>query len=729
MRLRLAQKLFLPTVCIAFPASFLGILPAVAQTPPGPIASANFDPSDVYFQGYLLSRSAEKLEASGDFVGAAEKLKKAAQLFDAVKRFYPTWKSEMVTGRSAQTAEAQAKIASKANEQRRKNKNLVAELEGGEKRSGTLQDPALGDLLSPPSILEVNPLEARRLSEAEAEVKRLQNLLNKPPTPDPEQSRNESRISDLKRQNDYTQSQLRAAETNLQTLRAQLAKNPMEGEVNSLNKRISGLEQEKEAMAMALAQSRSSHTEALSRVATLEADVKVMQQKHANLDRDLKAEREVANSVVAGQRTQLKALTDELSQKNLELGKANARITGLIKELDESKDAFAALRTERDSLLTERDQMSALLKLNEDGRIQDLIQQNMGLAKNLREANDKVERLNLDSNSAKDDTTDALRDLAMAKNQINKIHQEKRDQDKRLEDLESRLKGEDNALATGQAAADPEEANVLREIIRKQLSIQERRRQAKDLLVDAAKAMGTQDERLAQAISLFDSQEIELTPEEQHLIASKQVDGEFISPYARSRDAVGKSTEELKHDIAVMERTAEKSYAAGRLGPTRELFEMIIEQHPGHIPTLCKLGIVDLKLNDPSAAVDKFRRAVELDATNPYAHRMLGFSFMSLGDMPAAELNVKQAVELAPGNANSQLLLGSIFERRGNPQQAECCYKAAIAADPMPSDPYFNLARLFSRGRRLDQARDYYSQALDRGAKPDPSLEQLLVQK
>ena len=64
MRLRLAQKLFLPTVCIAFPASFLGTLPAVAQAPPGPIASANFDPSDVYFQGYLLSRSAENRGAA-----------------------------------------------------------------------------------------------------------------------------------------------------------------------------------------------------------------------------------------------------------------------------------------------------------------------------------------------------------------------------------------------------------------------------------------------------------------------------------------------------------------------------------------------------------------------------------------------------------------------------------------------------------------------------------------
>ena len=373
--------------------------------------------------------------------------------------------------------------------------------------------------------------------------------------------------------------------------------------------------------------------------------------------------------------------------------------------------------------------MSALLKLNEDGRIQDLIQQNMGLAKGLREANEKVDRLNLDNNSAKDDITDALRDLAIAKSQINKLHQEKRDQDGRLEELENRLKNEERALASGQAAADPEEANILREIIRKQLRVQERRRQAKEQLVEAAKKMGTGDEELAKAVELFDGDEIQLTPDEQRLIADKQVDGEFVSPFARSREAVGKSTDELKRDISVLERTAEKSYAAGRLLPTRELFEMIIEQHPGHIPTLCKLGVVDLKLNDPNAAVDKFRRAVELDAENPYAHRMLGFSFMKLGDLPAAEQNVKQAVNLAPDNATSQLLLARITEALGNFREAESYYKAAITADPVSNYPYYYLACLSARSKRFDQARDYYNQALERGAVPDSALEQLIAKQ
>ena len=729
MRFGLAKNLFFPAAYMVLPTWLWMADAAYSQAAPSPLAPANFDPADVYFQGYMAKRDAQKLEEAGDFMGASEKLKVATKLIEGVRNYYPAWKPDMVKSGIAQNYENLTRLFPKTEEQRKKNKSVVAELEGGEKLSGIPAIPDQGLAPLTPGILEVNPLNSRRLAAAEAEVRRLQLLTNQPRPSDSNQSRNESRIDDLNRQNDLAQSQLKAAETNLQTLRSQLATSPVESEMNSLNQRIAGLEQEKDAMAMALAHSRSSHTDALSHSAVLEADLKVMQQKYADLDRNLKAERSVANSVVAGQRTQLQSLEKELAQTKTDLGKANERISGLIKELDESNDAFASLRSERDSLLQEREQMSALLKLNEDGRIQDLIQQNMGLAKGLREASEKVDRLNLDNNSTKDDVTDALRDLAIAKSQINKLHQEKRDQDGRLEELENRLKTEERELASGQASTDPEEANVLREIIRKQLRVQERRRQAKEQLVEAAKKMGTADEELAKAVELFDGDEMQLTPEEQRLIANKQVDGEFVSPFARSREAVGKSTDQLKRDISVLERTAEKSYAAGRLLPTRELFEMIIEQNPGHIPTLCKLGVVDLKLKDPNAAVDKFRRAVELDAGNPYAHRMLGLSFMKLGDLPAAEQNVKQAVALAPDNATSQLLLARITEALGNIREAESYYKAAISADPVSNYPYYYLAYLAARSKRFDQARDYYHQALERGAVPDSVLEQLLAKQ
>jgi Flp pilus assembly protein TadD len=222
---------------------------------------------------------------------------------------------------------------------------------------------------------------------------------------------------------------------------------------------------------------------------------------------------------------------------------------------------------------------------------------------------------------------------------------------------------------------------------------------------------------------LFNSQEIALSPEEQKLIAGQQVDGEFISPFARDRATVGAATTELNRDIATFERTAEKSFLAGRMLPTRELFEMILEQHPGHTPSLCKLGVVQLRLKEPAEAADSFRRAVELDAQNAYAHRMLGFALMQLGDFPAAEQAVRRAVKLTPTDAKSQILLATVCYRLGRAGEAESHFKAAINADPIPSEPYYNLALLASRDRRYEDARTYYQQALERGALPDPALE------
>ena len=765
--------------------------------------SAQFDPSDAYFQAYLSIRSSEELESRGDFAGAMEKLNRAQQLFGTIRKYYPEWKPEMIGTRSEKTGEAISRVSQKAQDQLDRNRNAVAELEGGIKQAVKSPDAVGKKPVEAPAI-KVNPTNAREISEAEAEVKRLRELskrkeqessrnsqqvdemrrqndalkaelndaeetlqtlrgrlaeevakssktqspiikddpattqrlaaaeaevrrLRELASQTPEQaSREKSRADDMRRQNDALKAELRNAEANLQSMRAKLAAAPVESEVQSLNQRIESLEQERQAMSMALTQSRGSHTEALGRIATLEADMKALQQKRSDLDRDLKAEREVANSVVSGQRKQLDLLEKELEQKNSELTKANERIAGLSKELEESRLAFSQLRSEHDTLTKERDQMSALLKLNESGRIQDLIEQNMSLAKNLREANEKVESLSRENNADKDAYTEALRDLAIAKTQINNLQQEKREQDRRVAELEVRLKSEEAALAKGESNADPAETELLREIIKRQLRTQERRRQARELLVDAARELGTGDERISKAIEIFDTGEIALSPDEQKLIADRQVDGEFVSPFARDRATVSQATSELNRDISVFERTAEKSFVAGRLLPTRELYEMIIEQHPGHTPSLCKLGVVHLKLDDPMAAIDAFRRAVELEENNAYAHRMLGFSFMRMGDIPAADKAIAKAVELAPNDAKSQLLLATLRYRLGRLCEAESHFKAAINADPMPSEPYYNLALLCSRDRRFEDAKNYYQQALERGAQPDPKLEETI---
>ena len=73
------------------------------------------------------------------------------------------------------------------------------------------------------------------------------------------------------------------------------------------------------------------------------------------------------------------------------------------------------------------------------------------------------------------------------------------------------------------------------------------------------------------------------------------------------------------------------------------------------------------------------------------------------------------------------MLLAALCYRLGRIGEAESYFKAAISADPMPSEPYYNLALIYAREGRMEDARNYYQQALERGAVPDPALEEKLA--
>lgn len=693
-----------------------------------PVNPAAFDPSDVYFQGWLAARAAEGLEADDDVLGAWEKYREADKLFSTVRKFYPEWRPEMVAGRAERTRESMENVRARAEERQRENQRAVAELEGGIRAGGDWSEPTL----ETPGILEIDPVATRRLQEAEAEATRLREILAE--TQGNDAIRNATRVRDLQRQRDDIRAQLRAAEAEAASLRARLAASPVEDQMSRLNKRIEELDQERSAMGLALNQSRRSHTEAMARIATLEADLDVMRrqtadlrQRESDLARDLAREREVSNDVIAGMRRQMQALNERLTEKDTQLARANQTIASLNRELLEARASFSDIREERDALLRERDQMSALLELSEGSRINALIDQNMGLARQLREANERVERLNRDNNATKDAFTEALRDLAIAKAQINSLRQEHRDQEQRIADLRSQLRNEEARLAHD-PGADPGEAEMLREIIQRQLRTQEHRRQAREVVLETVRAMGSDDERLAEAMNVLDGETLELTPEEQKLIADRQVDGEFISPFARDRATVNRAMDDLNLEVNSYDRAATRAFTAGRYLPARELFQTMAELNPGNTTALCKLGVVQLRLDNPESAADAFQRALELDERNAYAHRMHAYSLMLAGDAPSAQHSASRSIELAPHDPLAQIVVASIHFILGNLTDAETHFRAAISADPMLHEPHFNLAVIYTRTNRLDEARSAYSTALERGAAPDPELEKTLFE-
>jgi len=693
--------------------------PGFAQAPAAVApAQPNFDPADVYYQAWLFVREAETLQKQGRHAEALAKFRTAEKFFETIHRFHPEWKKEMVGDRLTLTKSQITKALPLAQDQQKKEDIAVAEIieSGGDKRPVTPMPTP-----KPSPAIEI---EDARVKALEAEVKRLRSALASPAN---QSSRDAARASDLEKQRDDLNARLKQSTTELEALRAKMATAPVQSEMDRLNERLRSLEQERQAMGMALSQSREQQLQSQAKIQMLQADYQAMRQQAADLQRNLGVEREKSNEVTTAQLKQLQQLEQTLKQKDTEIAAANQRVSSLEKELKESKDAFQELRTERDDLLRERDHMAALLKLNESGRIQQLIEQNMGLAKELREAKERVERISKNNDETNDQLTEALRDLAITKTKIISLQSEKRAQEQRLSELEKQLQSNEKALASGEAAANSEEADTLRDIIKRQLRVQERRKQAAQLLLNAAKKQtASGDANYDEAVALLTDQEITLTPDEQKILDARQVDGEIYSPYAGSKARVSAATTEMHQQIDDYTKAAVRAFGSQRLSASREVLEMILDLHPGHIPTMTKLGIVQLRLDDPIAAAQTLRAAVENDESRSLSHRLLGLALYKMGDLAGAEEAVTRALEIDPNDAAGYTIYGNTLLRLKRAADAEKAYQKAIALNPESSEALHNLALLCQRDGRIKEAKGYYEEALLHGAQPNPELEAAL---
>ena len=714
----------------------LWTVPARGQEP-GPLtptedAPAHFDPSDVYFQGWLLSRDAEKLKAEKRYAEALEKFRRSQQLFDSVQKYFPLWKPEMVKGRQAQTLDFIAEVGPAAlKEQAEAEQNeahAIAELEGG-LRTGVVDGeepvPMAGSLPDAPiqPIQEIETLETRRIAELEGRVKELEQDLFNSGNPNAA-DRNASRARDLATQRDLARAELKRAQDELRNLRGRFAAEPMQQDLRKLSGQLQQLEREKAAVSQALERSQQETRSARAEADALQAERVRLAQKAADLERSLEEERKTQNQVIASQQKQLRELQDKLRGKNDELAQASQKIAALETQLQVVRSDFDELRQERDDLLREKEQMSALLKLNENGQIQQLIDQNMGLAKQLREATEQVERLNKNNNATQDELVETIRNLAIAKININAFKAEKAAQEKRMAELERRLRTEAGNLAN--AGGDPGEADMLRAIIQKQLRVQERRRKSAELLVDAVGEKAKTDEKIREALALFQGEELVLSPDEMEIVRNQNVDDEFVSPFRRPRDEVNASVAALERENLPYTDAAKRAFVKGSYLSCRELFELVLERHPGDTDTMCRLGIVQLKLENPAEAAQIFSDAVAINGDNPYAHRMLGYSLMEMQDYGPALEALKRSVELAPTNADGRVLLGALLFDLGHEEKAEMEFKSAIEFNDAMPQAHRNLAVLYAKQGKKKQGREYYQNSLERDALPDFDLEKRL---
>jgi hypothetical protein len=658
-----------------------------------------FNPSDVYMQAWLLVRDAEGAEQDADPLEAYNKFQKATRLFDSVAFYYPDWKPNLVHDRREITAKSMEAVRAPAE---------AARLAKQKKTEILLEGPGQFNDKPAAAMHELSPAEKSRVKALQERIQALDHQLKQ-----------------AESDRDENAARLRHERDTIRKQRDQLARAPLQHELADLNDNISRLQLEKNAMADALRKSRLEQQDALADLARLKTDTQLAQEKAAQIHKTLITERDIGNKVVQGLREQLRKANGEITSFKQQLAVTNQRNNSLTKELAEANAEITGLRVERDTLIKERDHMAALLKMNESDRVKVLIEENMKLGRELNQARDRLQALFDNNNTTKDQLIEAKRDLAVAKARILQLSKDSDEQTARLAELEERLQeaGEelsgDATLTAGTRGGSGEEVALLRSIITRQLRVQDRRRQAKELLVEAY----NQDKDINSAISILSAQEVILTKEEEALVADHEIDGAFVFNDfvpAAQRSANNRA---LQQSIKVQTDAAHRAFANGRYMASREVFESVLLEHPGHVPTKIKLGIVHMRLRDYVLAVGEFSEAVAIRGEFPYASFMLGDVHYKMRELSVAREHLHRSLEMEPKNARAHNLLGVIAGDMNEMKLAENHFEQAIGIDPTLSDPYYNLSRIYQKQGERKKALELYQKAIINGGDPDNDFE------
>ncbi|MGJ8724228.1 MAG: tetratricopeptide repeat protein [Roseibacillus sp.] len=677
--------------------SLLTIFTAVAQEETDP---SKLDPSDIYFQGWMALRDADEYHKEEDFQKAFEAATRCKRLIDTVTLYHPQWKPHLIERKQK---EALSKLETLA--------SLLPDLNNSGLRlyqgNAAAPTPTVSPGLTPAEVMQATQIQ-RELAEIRTKLSKADDLRNA------EAARYQRRIRELTAERD------------------KLAESTLQMEVKELKNRIDLVEEEKRILARQLSDTRGELDQALTKVADLDKKEKESRKVANQLNEMLKKERNVAGDVIDGLRGQQQKLTKELKETKQLLAVERQQSQRLERLLTDARGEVESLTTERNHLLKERDHLSELLQLNQGDRIQRLIEQNMTLARNLREAEEAMQNLVNNADANAEDLLNAKRDLAMAKSQIIDSRQESDAELERNQSLELKLKDAYAELKARENLADIdsdllEENRVLRDVADRLIRTQKRRREEANLLLQTAKE-DKEDETLMAAVQQLVGEEINLTPDEKLMFNRAGADGQFKLNMGRNNpEDVELSNAQLRRYISALGTAIEKAYSRGKTEVALDLCEQLLDEHPGHVPTMVNQGVIRLKMGFPDMAIESFNNAATMQiAPLPYAHYMKGVAYHSLKKFENAQKEYELAIKLDSTNADAHSRLGGIYVQQGRTGEARELFEKAYRIDNNKPGPLFNLALLHSRLNEEKAALNYYRQFRKAGGQPNPDFERML---
>jgi tetratricopeptide (TPR) repeat protein len=298
---------------------------------------------------------------------------------------------------------------------------------------------------------------------------------------------------------------------------------------------------------------------------------------------------------------------------------------------------------------------------------------------------------------------------------------------KELKDMPANANpNEPNALIT-------QENEMLRNIIMRQLRLQNRQQQAKELIIAQLSKMENASADLLKQVEELKNTRMTLSPDEEklfkdpaakELIGSNGVQATLIAasatPPSGSMPAPGSLTALL---VRAGEAYNEKDFATAA-----KLYDDALRVEPKSIDALIGLGMTQQRAGKYADSEAALQKAMAYEPDNANAAYAMGVTHFKQERWKDSMTFFEKSLGKTPQNASARHYLGIISTKLNLVERAEREFKTTLAIDPGHGEAHFNLAVLYATWDppQWEKAREEYAAALKKGVKPDEILERLL---
>ncbi|MBR5196337.1 MAG: tetratricopeptide repeat protein [Akkermansia sp.] len=492
---------------------------------------------------------------------------------------------------------------------------------------------------------------------------------------------------------------------------------------------LAAAQEECRKMAAAYRELNTKYEDSQRQLTSARIEQQMYKDRYEQLQQQISTERTAGNQVVNSLTQQLAEMEAKYRASEEARERAEARITELETTLAQTQEELARVTQERDALKAENEQLRAIVELNSPEKTKALLDQNLTLDQQLKEALARIAELEGRQAGSDDERTVLQQQLDSARGEADRlrdemsgIYEENMGYRRRVSELTERLNNIEADLdkRASQGTVDPalaEENELLREVIAKQRRSLAMQEEGRKLLIETYKQIKNQDPATLIALQKLDEESsLDLTDAERRVME------------AATKGNEEESTKAVREGLQMeaLADLASKAFTKGRYTAAEQLYRTLYDEQPDHVAGLVNLGTILLYRNKCEESLEFFARATRLAPDLAISYYLAGVSYYRLDRLDDAARMFGRTIQLDPGNAEAFFYLANIEGVSGQFDLALKHFAAALKLKPGLGDAHYNMARLYAELKQIPNASRAYDRAIQHGAEPDPEFEKYL---